>query len=292
MSPSTKIEEFKHDNTEIIIPEQSKDGNKNITGYTKTKIDEYNDKYINKIKIAFKSISNKTNIEYKISENTKTKSNENTPTTMDSLFYDLDVAYEGIQINEKKQSENDRKHEQFMSIKTKEDIERIINNSNDKTKDQARNYWYIGKKVAEYFNKIFNDNNTVVIVSEKNKLPEISNNHFSVQNFKQYLHDHEGDLCGLDIMIYRTIGHQSLNKKYKENTKGYSFQEIVLGLSGAYDNPNKIANELTKIYGYGCHVTRATYYAYSYNVYCRFNKGLIARAEFESNSAFVVAWRR
>eukprot|EP00483_Globobulimina_turgida_P013366 UN13390 len=196
-------------------------------------------KRIGKLKNIMKSIYQKPD-----EDDIKTETNEDdTATTMDS--------FEGIEIDEKRQSENNKKLDQFFSAQTAEDIERIVNKYNDETKDKARNYWFIGKKIAEYFNKpsFFKDHNTVVVVSEKDKLPQISDNHFSVNKFYQILEDNDGNFCGLDIMIYRTIGHQTLNRKYKDNAAGHSFQKIVLGLSGLYDDPNKIANELTKIYG-------------------------------------------
>ena len=176
------------------------------------------------------------------------------------------------------------KIERFHSEETLEVIEEIVNKYDDQEKVEALNYWFIARKIGRYFEKMFADKNTVVIVSRKGIIPQISDCHLSVKKFDRTFEN----INGKYIRIYRTIGHRKLNGKYQRNEIP-SFQQIVFQLSMEYDDVNKIAEELNAIYGSGCHVVKANDYAYSYNLYCNFNDGLIARAV--SDSSFVIAWR-
>eukprot|EP01083_Nonionella_stella_P022304 61692_1 len=229
-----------------------------------------------------------------LSPNDKNNQSITSPTlTIDTS--ELNLKYElyddDNDVNADTDADNDMLNK-FRAPEWETKIARIVSECGHNFKNEtARNHFFIGKTIAKYYrDELFNDYNTVVIVSLKGKLPQISDNDASVVKFDRTFEDKNGNLLGKDIRVCRVIEHKPLAIKQQQHTEGSTFQIIVMQLSRVYDDVNKIAQELTKIYGEGCHVARSAYGAYGYNIYCGFKDGLIARVEFDSNTSFVIAW--
>eukprot|EP01083_Nonionella_stella_P032517 89022_1 len=178
----------------------------------------------------------------------------------------------------------------FHSSQTLHNIMDLVNSHNNELRAEAYNLYNLGRVIAQYFDGIFKDTNTVVIVSEKNKQPQLS--YVSQKHFEKKVKNVN---CNKDLFIYRSIDHIPLNAYVDGNNGGEHanavewFQRVVLNLTRMYNSTAKISFELDKIFGAGCHVARAPHN--HFNVFSTFSDGLIARCEWK-NGTYTVAWRR
>lgn len=184
--------------------------------------------------------------------------------------------------DEKTERENKRKLELFQSDKVYQDIVKLVDIHNDDECDKQYNYYNIGLEIAKYLDDLMDDKECVIVVSERNKQPQLS--YVAQKGFQRKIKN----ISGKDIFIYLGLKYISLNTENQQYlTK--DFKQIVLNLSQIYGSTPDIASELDNIYGGGCHVAIGKYT--NYNIFCRYSHDLIARVH-TNNEIFVIAWRR
>eukprot|EP01083_Nonionella_stella_P088613 247077_1 len=165
---------------------------------------------------------------------------------------------------------------QFKSI----DIEQFVLND-----DSLRDNYEIARKICKTFDKQFGDTDTVCLVAETGKQPQIS---YWCQG--DYVRKDKNICNGKHILIYRANKHIPAKQPIVSHEEFVKFIK-QLSLKNRDQSCAKIGDILDDTFGKGCHYARSKTKKPAYDIYCRFSNKYECGFRLPSGS-YIIAWRR
>ena len=139
----------------------------------------------------------------------------------------------------------------------------------------------IAKRICKFYDQLFNDTDTVALVSNIDLKPSYSvtmeSNYKRIESYKRE---------GKYIIVYRAKPHVNPNVIVNKQC----FKSCVKGLSIDNEDTNDILAQLNKLFGNGCHVVRSK--KISFDIYSRFSDGYECELRLPNGGDYILAWRR
>ena len=139
----------------------------------------------------------------------------------------------------------------------------------------------IAKRICKFYDNLFNDTDTVALVSNIDLKPSYSvtmeGNYKRIETYKR---------DGKYIIVYRAKPHKNPNVIVNKQC----FKSVVKGLAIDNDNTYDILIQLNKLFGEGCHVVRSK--KISFDIYSRFSDGYECELRLPNGGDYILAWRR
>ena len=139
----------------------------------------------------------------------------------------------------------------------------------------------IAKRICKFYDQLFNDTDTVALVSNIDLKPSYSvtmeSNYKRIESYKRE---------GKYIIVYRAKPHIDPNVIVNKQC----FKSCVKGLSMDNEDTNDILSQLNKLFGNGCHVVRSK--KISFDIYSRFSDGYECELRLPNGGDYILAWRR
>eukprot|EP01084_Bolivina_argentea_P274368 467638_1 len=194
---------------------------------------------------------------------------------------DIDIEIEDD--DAKMEYESECKSEQIVNTKNIMSVDEFKSISLKKCfqKNNKMDNFDIARNICKYYDELFNDKDTVCLVSNIDIKPKYSvcmeNGYERIEILKDKRKY---------ILVYRSQAHDDGRNINIENK---AFKSIVKGLSMDNNNINDIMQQMNQLFGNGCHVIKCK--KKSFDVYSRYTK-FHCQIKVPNTNDYIVAWKR
>merc|ERR1712228_68468 len=139
----------------------------------------------------------------------------------------------------------------------------------------------IAKRISKFYDDLFNDTDTVCLVSNSEIEPK-----YAISAESGYKRTESYGKEGKFVLVYRATPHLKATVIVKKQC----FKSVVKGLAIDNENVYDVLDQLNALFGDGCHVVRCK--KISFDIYSRFSDGYECELRLPNSGDYVLAWRR